>query len=1134
MKIVKKPSILALPAAAMAAALCTSGATAGEPCNSVLLYDNGFPPGCFAVASRIDDPVDFQANFLSADDFVIEEDFEINDVHVYFIEGPNLLWDGDLHLEIWSHDAVNCLPLAQLVNEDHGTNFATTGIVTRTDLGPEPTFAGVNRVRYDLTGISVPLSAGTYWISVAPYLAMDNADPSFWTSTRCEQNGDFILGCGAVQDADAAAYTWATVFSDDADTQRIDLNFQLTTCAVGGGGAGCLGDACGSCDGEVDVFDILEALGNFGATQPGCGTLCTDGNCLVGDANGDCEVDVFDILDILAEFGTCAGGSANNDALENATLIPGGGTYDFDLTGATPDGPAGNTCDPALPGDLPDVWFCLKAECDGIVTIQLSENLPVIVYESAGGLGCEGELGAEIRCDDDGQLVSEEEAIDVEEGAHYVIRILGNAGVGTITVDCLPQPLDNRVCAQARPLQLGEPTTQSTDPDGPLAVGIDCGNVDGSPFTAGGRYYTITNDTGLDSVFQASVCGANDYNSAIVVYCGDCTDLICVGGEGQSCGDDGEVFWCADAEDSQGNPIEYTILVVGQVGEHGTHTITVNNVSPGDCAGLPVEEACDPISPPVCVLCAGSTPEDGCEGDPGTANCQLPTYAGDDNTGTIGTASVINSAADFIVADDFHPTANDNVTQVCWWGIWNGPAGDAGPGDAENFRIRIYQDDGAGLPGAQLVEANVSVSGGTADRSFQGDFITVGGGATFNVFEYTAAIPSTAVTSDNCYWLEVVADVQASVIGVRFFLTMSEGNNRRVQDDTTGYGPEDVLFDDVNFCVDVEFDTNQPCVGPPPPPANDECVDREALVIGAPDTQGPAIDFATADPNTFFCDGVPGGQPGVWYSVIGDGNTLTASLCNSPNNFDSIIHVYCELDGDCADLACVAAGDDECGVPGQGADAEVSWCSTNGQEYYLFVADFTGAGASGDFLINVTTDNVGCVADAGQCEPGEFVCDCPVGSDLEGEACITDVANDINGGCNHPTDQFGAIVVNGPSVCGVASTITGGGRDTDWYAFNIPASAQVTLEFIGDFNGLFGIVCNPTNDITNCSGALAFCDDNGAVVTGPGCIPASTTFTGQGTFAAFASTANFGTTADDTNCDGSGDPGDYVLTLTSP
>ena len=120
----------------------------------------------------------------------------------------------------------------------------------------------------------------------------------------------------------------------------------------------------------------------------------------------------------------------------------------------------------------------------------------------------------------------------------------------------------------------------------------------------------------------------------------------------------------------------------------------------------------------------------------------------------------------------------------------------------------------------------------------------------------------------------------------------------------------------------------------PPPPPNDLCRDAITL-IGSSTTPQSVLGTtvgATAD-NAPFCV-VTDLAPGVWYKIIGNGTTITATTCNTytqNQGYDTRLSVYCN---DCEDLMCVTGNDD---WPGCVPMSEVSWCSELGREYYVLV-----------------------------------------------------------------------------------------------------------------------------------------------------------------------------------------------------
>lgn len=131
------------------------------------------------------------------------------------------------------------------------------------------------------------------------------------------------------------------------------------------------------------------------------------------------------------------------------------------------------------------------------------------------------------------------------------------------------------------------------------------------------------------------------------------------------------------------------------------------------------------------------------------------------------------------------------------------------------------------------------------------------------------------------------------------------------------------------------------------PSTRDDCSGAVAVSIGsvnAGDTTGASSDGAT------LCGSAAGaGSPTNWYSFVGDGNTVTVSLCGSA--YDSTLHAYC---GTCpSGLVCIAGNDDFCGLQSQ-----ISWCTETGVTYYLRIGGF--GGDSGPYTLAITSDGSPC------------------------------------------------------------------------------------------------------------------------------------------------------------------------------
>ena len=112
------------------------------------------------------------------------------------------------------------------------------------------------------------------------------------------------------------------------------------------------------------------------------------------------------------------------------------------------------------------------------------------------------------------------------------------------------------------------------------------------------------------------------------------------------------------------------------------------------------------------------------------------------------------------------------------------------------------------------------------------------------------------------------------------------------------------------------------CIG------NDTCDTAEPIVSLPASVPGGTINTGVNDDVGQPECGRAIDSPGVWYTVLGTGRRMTASLCFGAN-YNTAISVY---EGNCGDLTCVVAGDNECGV-----QAEVAWCSQLNRAYRILV-----------------------------------------------------------------------------------------------------------------------------------------------------------------------------------------------------
>ena len=127
-------------------------------------------------------------------------------------------------------------------------------------------------------------------------------------------------------------------------------------------------------------------------------------------------------------------------------------------------------------------------------------------------------------------------------------------------------------------------------------------------------------------------------------------------------------------------------------------------------------------------------------------------------------------------------------------------------------------------------------------------------------------------------------------------------------------------------------------------PPNDLCANASPLAIPS-STGGTTVSATAESPAPPSCV-IAYSQPGVWYTVVGDGNQLSASLCNT--NWDSKIYVYT---GSCGNWSCVTGNDDN-GPICQTSSASVKWCSTLNTTYRILV---TGNNAASAFTLAIAT-----------------------------------------------------------------------------------------------------------------------------------------------------------------------------------
>ena len=139
-------------------------------------------------------------------------------------------------------------------------------------------------------------------------------------------------------------------------------------------------------------------------------------------------------------------------------------------------------------------------------------------------------------------------------------------------------------------------------------------------------------------------------------------------------------------------------------------------------------------------------------------------------------------------------------------------------------------------------------------------------------------------------------------------------------------------------------------------PDNDHCEGALPVALGVPtlfDNRN-----ATDDPGN--CLPVNRVTQGVWYTIVGDGTTYTATTCSANTQVhDTLISLYTECGGSCVD------GNDDSDCIYSNRLSTLLWCTTGGQIYHILVGSYLTAD-TGVIELTVTSDGAPCTLPPGE------------------------------------------------------------------------------------------------------------------------------------------------------------------------
>jgi len=262
------------------------------------------------------------------------------------------------------------------------------------------------------------------------------------------------------------------------------------------------------------------------------------------------------------------------------------------------------------------------------------------------------------------------------------------------------------------------------------------------------------------------------------------------------------------------------------------------------------------------------------------------------------------------------------------------------------------------------------------------------------------------------------------------------------------------------------FDCNGGCLDV----LNDECEFAEPIGCG----QLIAASTVCADTaDVPFCDQFNIGEythGGLWYSVIGTGDSMLMTLCFENTDFDTYLNVF---DGGCEGLNCVAGNDDQSEVTSFDSPcgenflaSEVQFLSQPGEEYMVHISGSNAVNpAAGGFEFVIICDNVvvpGCT-DLGACNGTPW-------ATLDDGSCeYTSCAGcDFMGACNYDS----TAVISAFELCDFSCY---GCMDLAACNFNVEATIESGLcEFISCAGCMDSTACNYDITATLESGLCEF------------------------------------------------------------
>lgn len=242
-----------------------------------------------------------------------------------------------------------------------------------------------------------------------------------------------------------------------------------------------------------------------------------------------------------------------NDFCDDAEELECGDSVDGTTLNAQTEDVTGTTCGTSISAG--GVWYQMEVSENELWNISVCNaanfdtKLSVWSGDDCDDLTCVGGNDDNFTAGCTGNT-SEFEFLATEDQIIYVLvhGFLSAQGDFTLTVNCEEfETVENDVCDDAEEIECGGSVEGSTE--GAFEDSAEAPFC-GTSVTAPGVWYVI--ETGGECITASLCSGATAYDSKLSVYTGDCSALVCVDGNDDSCGlqsevnftgTDGEMFW---------------------------------------------------------------------------------------------------------------------------------------------------------------------------------------------------------------------------------------------------------------------------------------------------------------------------------------------------------------------------------------------------------------------------------------------------------------------------------------------------------------------------------------------------------------------------------------------------------------